>query len=131
MVDLRTCKKGDILISRHGLKLEYIEPLSEDNYYDHKVKYLDKLLGEGTRTHDGYVFRKNRREEDQDILSIIYFNESTMKVTKEQFQKFVRLQNSGKINMIDIVRGAILIKESEEIYETILWNYTNLELKFT
>lgn len=72
-VDLRTCKKGDILISKHGLRLTYIEPLPEGHYYDHRVAYpKDSHLGEGTRTHDGFVFRKARREEDHDIVEIIH-----------------------------------------------------------
>lgn len=51
-------------------------------------------------------------------------------ITKEQFEKFLKLQSSGAINMTDIVRGAELIKESEDVYETILWNYKELKLKF-
>lgn len=39
------------------------------------------------------------------------------------FQKFCRIQKSGKINMIDIVRGAKLAGISEEKYEDILFNY--------
>lgn len=51
-------------------------------------------------------------------------------ITKEQFEKFVKLRQSGRINMTDIVIGAKFIKESEDIYETILWNYSELKLKF-
>ena len=41
MIDLRNCKKGDILISSHGLELEYIgkTPWKHLNYLDHVVKY--------------------------------------------------------------------------------------------
>lgn len=28
MVDLNTCKKGDILVSKHGLRLTYIRKLN-------------------------------------------------------------------------------------------------------
>lgn len=51
-------------------------------------------------------------------------------ITKEQFDKFVKLQKSGVINMIDITKGSKLIKESKDIYETIIWNYKKLENKF-
>lgn len=78
-VDLRTCKKGDILISKHGLRLTYIKPLPEEHYYDHKVAYPENfggiVKGEGSRTHDGFVFRKNRREEDHDIVEIIHIKD--------------------------------------------------------
>lgn len=51
-------------------------------------------------------------------------------ITKEQFKKFLKLRNSGIINMTDICRGAILIHEPEEIYETIIWNFSYLKNKF-
>lgn len=81
-IDLRDCSKGDILISSLGGKLKYIEPLPEDHYYDHLVEYIEAFGGEsgdkipvgsqGTRTHDGYVFRKNRiPETDHDIVKIV------------------------------------------------------------
>lgn len=76
MIDLRTCKPGDILISSHGAKLEYVGPTPSDgfNYLDHVVKYLDGEYKNsfGTRTDDGYVFRYNRKPEiDHDIVEII------------------------------------------------------------
>jgi hypothetical protein len=81
MIDLSKCKKGDILISRNGAILEYMRTTKDDsaeNYYDHRVKYLivdgeinHGNLGEGTRTNDGFVFRKNRQPEDNDIIAII------------------------------------------------------------
>lgn len=71
-IDLRTCKRGDILISSHGLKLMYLRPTNEGEYLDHKVKYLDEHLGEGTRSHDGFVFPNFRiPKTDNDIVEII------------------------------------------------------------
>lgn len=75
-VDLSKCKKGDILISKHGAILRYLEPLNpEKDYYDHRVKYLwidgFTSLGEGTRNNDGTVFKHNRRDEDHDIVQVI------------------------------------------------------------
>jgi hypothetical protein len=70
-VDLRTCKPGDILISKFGLRLEYVKALDESNYYDHEVKYLKEGLGNGTRTHNGWVFRYKRLPSDEDIVEII------------------------------------------------------------
>lgn len=52
-------------------------------------------------------------------------------ITKEQFFKFVKLRNKGTINMADIRRGAILIHEPEEVYETIIWNFSYLKQKFS
>jgi hypothetical protein len=79
--DLRKCKKGDILISSHGAKLEYIAPTPYGHYtyLDHVVRYIEdkdgKSLGKdnyGTRTNDGFVFALNRKSEtDHDIIKII------------------------------------------------------------
>ena len=77
-IDLRNCEAGDILISSHGAKLEYVKPLPEDDYFDHEVKYIEmadgsKPVGEyGSRTHDGYVMRYSRiPDKDHDIVEII------------------------------------------------------------
>lgn len=71
-VDLRECEPGDILISALGAKLRYVRPLPEGNYYDHEVEYIDPTRGNGSRTHDGYVFRMNRiPATDHDIVEII------------------------------------------------------------
>lgn len=51
-------------------------------------------------------------------------------ITKLQFAKFKKLRRSCRINMTDIRNGAILISESEDVYETIMWNYSYLENKF-
>ncbi len=69
MVDLRECKAGDKLLSKHGWILEYVKPLPEGNYMDHEVKYPDG--SNGSRTHDGFVYRKKRLETDHDIIQII------------------------------------------------------------
>lgn len=80
-IDLSKCKKGDILISTQGAKLEYISPTPWKNfkYLDHVVRYLEDANGEkfeknnyGTRTNDGFVYAKNRMPEiDHDIAKII------------------------------------------------------------
>jgi len=69
-IDLRNCKKGDILISKHGLELTYVKPLDKGAYMDHEVKYPND--SHGTRTHDGFVYRTNRLETDHDIVKIIH-----------------------------------------------------------
>lgn len=70
-VDLRTCKPGDKLVSKHGMILEYVEPMAPEDYYDHKVRYPDG--SPGTRTHEGFVYRNigRRLPEDHDIVAII------------------------------------------------------------
>ncbi len=71
-IDLRECEPGDILISSLGSKLKYVGPLPEAHFYDHEVEYLDSSMGNGSRTHDGHVFRHNRiPETDHDIVKII------------------------------------------------------------
>ena len=81
-VDLRNCEPGDILISALGKTLRYLRPTKEGEYLDHLVEYLDEngnsdpLLGNGTRTHDGYTYAKKRiPETDHDIVKIIKKNE--------------------------------------------------------
>ena len=74
-------KKGDILISSHGAKLEYIGPTTEGpyTYLDHVVRYIEDKDGNsfgdenyGTRTNDGFTFALNRKPEtDHDIVEII------------------------------------------------------------
>lgn len=43
------------------------------------------------------------------------------KITKYQWKKYLLLQRSGIINMNDIRKGASLMGESEEVYETIIF----------
>lgn len=81
MIDLRICRSGDILISSHGAKLEYVAPTpwKHYKYLDHVVRYIEDADGKsyepecyGTRTHDGYVFAKKRIPDvDHDIVEII------------------------------------------------------------
>ena len=52
------------------------------------------------------------------------------KITKADFEKFLRLQSSGKINMTDIVMASKYCGLSEEIYEEIIFNYIELKEKF-
>ena len=82
-IDLHTCEEGDILISSHGHKLIYVRKTKEFEYLDYIVKYYEKDDGTkyslncmGSRTNDGYVFKKNRMPEiDHDIVKIIKKNE--------------------------------------------------------
>jgi hypothetical protein len=69
-VDLRTCKKGDILISSLGERLKYVRPTTTTEYLDHVIEYPDG--SGGTRTHDGKVFPiKPNPETDHDIVEIV------------------------------------------------------------
>lgn len=82
-VNLKLCKKGDILISRHGAILRY-DSLITDEYLvkanlNHRVKYdKNESLGiyvnnsYGTRTNDGRVFVNRPLPEDHDIAFVIY-----------------------------------------------------------
>ena len=80
-VDLSKCKKGDILISSHGAKLEYIAPTpwKHYTYLDHVVRYIEDVNGKsfgdktyGTRTNDGFTYAKNRKPETgHDIVAVL------------------------------------------------------------
>ena len=80
-VDLSKCKKGDILISSNGAKLEYITPTpwKHYTYLDHVVRYIEDVNGKsfgdenyGTRTNDGLTYTKNRKPEtDHDIVAVL------------------------------------------------------------
>lgn len=69
-IDLSKCKPGDILVSKHGLKLEYVEPLPVNDYFDHKVKYPDGSFG--TRINNGMTYKNFPLPEDHDIVKIIH-----------------------------------------------------------
>lgn len=53
-----------------------------------------------------------------------------IEITKVQFNKFVKLQNSGIINMNEVARGSFLIKESHDVYKNIILNYAKLKKKY-
>ena len=52
------------------------------------------------------------------------------KITKYQWKKYLQVQRSGIINMNDIRTGAFLIRETQEVYETIINNYSYLREKY-
>lgn len=71
-IDLSTCEAGDILVSKHGVRLTYVRKLDpEIDYYDCEVAYPDG--GKGTRTNSGHVMKNlgSRLPEDEDIVEII------------------------------------------------------------
>jgi len=77
MIDLRTCKPGQKLKSKHGLILTYVGPTKPGDYYDHVVLYPPDPpyieTSRGTRIHDGHVYRNpdKRLPEDHDIVEIL------------------------------------------------------------
>jgi hypothetical protein len=103
MVDLRNCKPGDKLISKHGLVLEYVRPLPEDGYMDHEVRYPDEAPYKGsigTRTHEGYVMRRKRLEEDHDIVRIVSSEVMKVETLEEAAERLAIHFN------IDFINGA-------------------------
>ena len=52
------------------------------------------------------------------------------KITKYQWKKYLQVQRSGIINMNDRRKGAFLIGETQEVYETIIYNYSYLREKY-
>lgn len=72
MIDLRNCKKGDRLLTKHGTILEYVEPLDSDRYYySHRIQYPNGSFG--TRVDSGHVMKNESRrlESDEDIIEIL------------------------------------------------------------
>ena len=52
------------------------------------------------------------------------------KITKYQWKKYLQVQRSGIINKNDKRTGASLIGETQEVYETIINNYSYLRDKY-
>jgi hypothetical protein len=69
MVDLRTCVNGQKLLTTHGKILTYVGKSVPEDYYDHRILYPDG--GQGSRTHDGFVFRHNRQDTDENVIEIL------------------------------------------------------------
>ena len=69
MIDLNLCKEGDKLKTIHGTILTYICKLPPGSYYEHKIQYPDGSFG--TRTDEGFTYKKNRLLEDEDVCEII------------------------------------------------------------
>ena len=71
-IDLRKCKIGDRLESKHGLEFIYLGPntMCENSRYPHVVQYPGGSLG--TRTDDGFVYSnpEKRLPEDHDIIGV-------------------------------------------------------------
>jgi len=83
LVDLRTCKTGDILISRHGAKLEYVAPTpwKHVTYLEHVVRHVEYPDGTpviadsyGSRTTSGFILEDvtDRCMQHLDIVQIIH-----------------------------------------------------------
>ena len=51
-------------------------------------------------------------------------------ITKEKFLKYLRVQRSGVINMLDIDNGTWLSGLSEDDYTDIIWNYSKYSKEF-
>jgi hypothetical protein len=108
-IDLSTCEKGDILISRNGTVLRYSCALPGNNHYNHEIIYPDGASG--TRTNDGRFLYYNRRPEDEDIVRIIHDGEIVdVYVTKYALTKDI-LKKKCKIRYyvdIDKICAAVL-----------------------
>ena len=87
-VDLRTCRHGDKLLSSLGETLTYMR-LSESctkDRFPHEVMYANGSFG--TRTHDGFVFTKNRMPYyDHDIIAVN--GKGGMTYCSEWFNKYL------------------------------------------
>ena len=70
-VDLRECRPGQKLLTKHGTILTYVGIRFPDSPFPHEILYPEG--SNGSRTHDGYVFRNpaKRLYEDEDIVEIL------------------------------------------------------------
>lgn len=70
MIDLRECKKGDILLTRQGDILIYDEYV-ENDFYPHKIIYPSG--SSGSRIDSGHVMKnpEKRLDSDRDVIEII------------------------------------------------------------
>ena len=74
MIDLRTCKPGDKLLTKHGSVLTYVcydsdNPNVKD--WPHIIRYPNGARG--TRTHEGFCFKNidKRLPSDEDVIEIL------------------------------------------------------------
>lgn len=73
-INLNKCKKGDVLISKHGVAFFYNHK-DKSGPYPHVI-YHSITNAECTRTTSGHVFKKVREPEDHDIVKIIPLTEN-------------------------------------------------------
>lgn len=129
IIDLSTCRKGDILVSSLGAKLQYVGNLAADDYYDHKVKYIQMENGSrpidvfGTRTNDGYVFKNNRKPEtDHDIVKIMKITQIKINdLSKDEYKHPDAFIESCKIDGIEATEAQLeeLNNDSEFVLEQV------------
>lgn len=67
-VDLKSCKPGDKLLSKHGIVFTYVRYIP-GSHYPHEVAYPDGACV--TRMNDGRVYKNLSLPEDHDIVEII------------------------------------------------------------
>ena len=125
MVDLRNCKRGDLLISCHGMPLFYIGPTEPNQYLDHVVLYFVNSDGEpctpspGTRSHSGETYLKNKMETDHDIVQVVPKDEirdwaEGVLLVEEGFRERARALNTlNALEKVDV--------ENYEVYQEIVW----------
>ena len=70
-ISLMKCKKGDVLISKHGKAFIY-DKYDKKRPYPHIIFDALTELREHSRITSGHVFKKNRLETDDDIVKIIF-----------------------------------------------------------
>jgi hypothetical protein len=87
MIDLKTCKPGDILISCHGKRFVYIEYKPEQKYphiIQCESEYQEKTnFGWGTRLDDGKVANRSLPT-DHDIIEIVKSNKN---MARQRYEK--------------------------------------------
>jgi hypothetical protein len=105
MIDLRNCKKGDKLISKHGETLKYVKHQPEE-YFPHRVEYADG--SGGSQTDNGFVMHNDSRrlETDHDIVKVIPLENKQMregKPTIDDMRQDLADQEADNLQHSDIV----------------------------
>lgn len=72
VVDMKSAKPGQLLLSKHGRLFVYVQHVPDDFYYPHLVRYRD-MPGKhmASRTDEGWVFAHKWLPGDEDIVEIL------------------------------------------------------------
>lgn len=89
-INLKNCKKGDLLVLKDGQLAQYIEHKPE-RYFPHDIQYYNEFKSKGTRCDDGSVYKKNRKEFDFDVV-LVFPAEMNTKQFRNQLSKNINLK---------------------------------------
>lgn len=89
-INLKNCKRGDLLVLKNGSLAKYLEHRPEQ-YFPHDIQYYDEFKSRGTRCDDDSDYKKNRKEFDFDVV-LMFPAEMNTKQFRNQLSKNVNLK---------------------------------------